>query len=278
VAWHELGRGIAVALYTMEAARRSPLDSHIGMMLFKNGIPVGYGGGWPFGGTCRIGVNMFAPYRGGESAYLCGQALHVYGHRFRVDRFIAEPSQFGGTNKEGLASGAFWFYYRLGFRPIDARAARLASDEFVRMQADAGYRTPIPVLRRFTQGDIELRVRETTLACDPIWLSQAVSEWIADRFHGDRTAAERAATSTLVRNLGASGHERWPTNEQHAFRVLALLFAQIPGIARWPVGDRKALVRLMRAKGNDELRFQDLVARHRRLRAALVALAATRSA
>ncbi len=207
VAWQEVGRGAAIALYPMRPERRSPLDSHVGMMLFKNGIPVGYGGGWPFGGTCRIGVNMFAPFRGGESAYLFGQVLHVYGHRFRVDRFIAEPSQFGGTNKEGLASGAFWFYYRLGFRPIDARAARLASDEYVRMQLDSGYRTPIPVLRRFTQGDIELRLRETTLACDPIRLSQAVSEWIADRFHGDRRAAEEVATSTLVRELGASGHE-----------------------------------------------------------------------
>ena len=31
--------------------RRGPLDSHVGMMLFKNGVPVGYGGGWPFSGT-----------------------------------------------------------------------------------------------------------------------------------------------------------------------------------------------------------------------------------
>ena len=60
VAWHEVGRGVAVALYTIEPARRNPLDSHIGMMLFKNGVPVGYGGGWPFAGSCRIGVNIFA--------------------------------------------------------------------------------------------------------------------------------------------------------------------------------------------------------------------------
>ena len=38
-----------------------------------------------------------------------------------MGRFVVEPSQFGGTNKEGLLSGAFWFYYRLGFRPIDPR-------------------------------------------------------------------------------------------------------------------------------------------------------------
>ncbi len=69
VAWHDVGRGAAVALYTMQPDRRSPLDSHVGMMIFKNGLPVGYGGGWPFLGSCRIGVNIFESYRGGESAF-----------------------------------------------------------------------------------------------------------------------------------------------------------------------------------------------------------------
>ncbi len=151
VAWHDVGRGVAVALYTMRPDRRGPLDSHVGMMLFKNGIPVGYGGGWPFLGTCRIGVNVFAPFRGGESALLFGEVLRVYRQRFAVGRFVVEPSQFGGTNKEGLQSGAFWFYYRLGFRPIEPRSARLARDEWARMRSDPGYRTPIPALRRFTR-------------------------------------------------------------------------------------------------------------------------------
>jgi hypothetical protein len=109
VEWHDVGRGIAVALYAMRPDRREALDSHIGMMLFKNGLPVAYGGGWPFAGTCRIGVNIFEPYRGGESALLFAQVLHVYHRRFRITRFVVEPSQFGGTNTEGLRSGAFWF-------------------------------------------------------------------------------------------------------------------------------------------------------------------------
>jgi hypothetical protein len=115
VRYYDLARGTAIALYTMRPDRRAPLDSHIGMMLFKNAVPVGYGGGWPFLGTCKIGVNVFAPFRGGESALLFGQVLREYRQCFGVGRFVAEPSQFGGTNSEGLRSGAFWFYYRLGF-------------------------------------------------------------------------------------------------------------------------------------------------------------------
>lgn len=275
VAWHDMGRGIAVALYPMRADRRHPLDSHVGMMLFKNRIPVGYGGGWPFGGTCRIGVNVFAPFRGGESALLFAQVLRVYACCFEVDRFIAEPSQFGGSNMEGLASGAFWFYYRLGFRPIDARAAQLAAAEFARMRSEPGYRTPIAQLRRFAQGDIELRRADCALACDAPRLSEAVSAWIAKRFRGDRTAAERFAVRAFARAAGASDHASWPDAEQTALRSLALLFAQIPGLARWPAAERRALVALVRAKATDEMGFQRQVARHRRLRAALVALAAS---
>jgi hypothetical protein len=271
VAWFEVGRGVAIALYTMRPERRSPIDSHVGMMVFKNGVPVGYGGGWPFLGTCRIGVNVFAPYRGGESAFLFGQVLRVYRQRFGIGRFVAEPSQFGGTNKEGLLSGAFWFYYRLGFRPVERRPARLATEEWSRMQGDPGYRTPLPALRRFTGSDIELRL-DPVPDCEPTALSEAVTGWIGGRFDGDRSRAERAATEIVTRALGAPQTDRWPACERRAFGALAVLFALIPDLDRWPLGDKRALVALMRAKGSDEFRFHDLVARHRRLADALVAL------
>jgi hypothetical protein len=146
------------------------------------------------------------------------------------------------------------------------------------MQDHRGYRTPIPVLRRFTRGDLELNLRDATLACDPPRLSEAVSAWIADRFEGNRTAAEGAATRRLVRALGVAGFARWPEGEKAAFRALALLFAQIPGLARWPERDRRALLALMRAKATDEMSFQRRVARLRRLRAALVEMIAQRPA
>jgi hypothetical protein len=273
VAWHEVGRGVAVALYTMRPDRRGPLDSHVGMMLFKNGIPVGYGGGWPFLGTCRIGVNVFAPFRGGESALLFGEVLRVYRQRFAVGRFVVEPSQFGGTNREGLQSGAFWFYYRLGFRPIDPRSARLANDEWARMQAEAGYRTPIPALRRFTGSDLELRLSDVP-ECEPADLSAAVTAWIDGHHRGDRASAERAALRNAMRALGVPSEPRWPEAERRAFRDLALLVTQIADLARWNGADKRALIAMMRAKGGDEFRFHDRLSRHRRFREALARLAA----
>jgi len=274
VEWHDLERGLAIALYAMRPDRRDPLDSHVGMMVFKNGVAVAYGGGWPFAGTCRIGVNVFEPYRGGESALLFTQVLRVYRQRFHVERFLVEPTQFGGTNIEGLRSGAFWFYLRLGFRPVDPRAALRARDEHARMQADRGYRTPLSRLRRLTESDLEFVVEDPGPAPDVAALSQAVTAWIDMRHAGDRTAAEAAATRAVQKALGVTDLESWREIECRALTVLAPLLAQIADLRRWPFAERQRLRALVRAKGGDEFRFQRLLVRHHRLRAALAAIAA----
>jgi hypothetical protein len=275
VEWHDLGRGIAVALYAMRPDRRDALDSHVGMMLFKNRLPVGYGGGWPFAGTCRIGINIFEPYRGGESALLFGQVLRVYCQRFGITRFIVEPTQFGGTNTEGLRSGAFWFYHRLGFRPVDALAAQRAQQEHARMLTDSGYRTPIPKLRRFAGSDLELRIGgDDDLSSEPAHLSAAVTAWINARFDGDRRAAEAAAVRAVAIALDIADIGTWSQAEQRALIALAPLLVQIPGLADWSVADRQRLIALIRAKGGDEFRFHRRLNRHRALRLALSSLSA----
>jgi len=277
VAWHDVGRGAAVALFTAGRERHEPLDAHVGMMLFKNGLPVGYGGGWPFLGTCRIGVNIFEAYRGGESAFLFAQVLRVYRQRFGVRRFVAEPSQFGGGDLEGLRSGAFWFYYRLGFRPVGRRAAALARAESERMRAEPGYRTPLPALRRFTRSDMQLAVEgglPPGPTCEPAHLSHLATVWIAGRFGGDRAAAEAFASRKVARALRLSLPLPWPEPERRALRALALLFAQVEGLGGWPATDRRALVALVRSKGRDELRFHRLLARSPRIATALAELAA----
>jgi len=279
VEWYDMGRGIAVALYAMHPERRDALDSHIGMMLFKNRIPVGYGGGWPFAGTCRIGVNIFEPFRGGESALLFGQVLHVYCKRFRITRFLVEPSQFGGGNIEGLRSGAFWFYYRLGFRPVETRAAKRAGEVYGRMQTDPSYRASIGTLRTFTDVDVALTIGHGDEdGSEPSQLSAAVTHWIAIARGGDRGAAEAAAIRSVTahlrlnRRLGA-----WTEHERRALRVLSPLLVQIPDLPRWPQDARERLIALIRAKGGDEYRFHRLLAGHRPLRRALAALAARSS-
>jgi hypothetical protein len=271
---YHLGRGVDIALYSATPAHRSALDSHIGYVLFKNSIPIGYGGGWPFLGTCKIGINIFAPFRNGESAFLMASVLRVYAQLFAVERFVVEPYQFGAGNREGLKSGAFWFYFRLGFRPVKPALRAAALDEFERMQRNPGHRTPLPVLRRFAGSDLERPViRGAPDACDPAALSQAVTGWIASRFHGRRDRAEAAALRSVATALGLSATGGWSDDEREALRAMAPVLAQIKDLHAWPAPDKRRLVALIRAKGGDEYRYFALMADFARLRNGLNAVA-----
>ena len=271
-----LDRGFAIALYSATPPWRNPIDSHIGYLLFKNAVPIAYGGGWPFLGTCKIGINIFSPFRGGESAYAMAQVLRVYGNLFAVERFVVEPYQFGAGNREGLESGAFGFYYRLGFRPVDARVRALAAQTFDRPQRHARDRASLSTLRRLTRSDLELVVAPNAKpSCDPAELSRATTAWIGTRFRGDRTRAEAFAVQHLIAALRLSRRSDWSDAEESALHALAPLLVQIATLAAWPARDKSRLVGMVRAKGGDEYRYFALMAGFARLRDAFDAIART---
>jgi len=188
-----------------------------------------------------------------------------------------EAYQFGADNPEGIHSGAFWFYYRLGFRPVEPRLAQLAVGEFARMAVDRAYRTPPAVLRRFARSDLELLVPGDGAMedpCDPADLSMAISRWIGRRFRGDRVTAEREAIEQVTRRLGVQGMERWPEDDRRAFRSLSLLMALVDDLDGWAAADKRALVALMRAKGGlSEQAYFDRMRAHPRFRQAMFRLA-----
>ncbi|NJN64483.1 MAG: hypothetical protein HC882_06110, partial [Acidobacteria bacterium] len=80
----DLEHGLSVAVYGMFAARQLPLESYLGFTLFKNGLAVAYGGAWLLGPHANFGMNIFEPYRGGESGFMMCQVLRVYRQRFGV--------------------------------------------------------------------------------------------------------------------------------------------------------------------------------------------------
>ncbi len=271
---YDLGRGVGIGLFSGLPARRNPLDSHIGYVLFKNSVPVGYGGGWPFLGTCKIGINVFAPFRGGESTFLMASVLRAYAQLFAVERFLVEPYQFGAGNREGLESGAFWFYFRLGFRPVECKLCAVAEDEFEQMKRNPGYRTPLSVLRRFTRSDLERPVVPgARAACDPSALSRATTAWIGSRFRGRRDRAEAVAQSEVMAALGLEDAGNWNDDERRALRAMSPVLAQISDLQGWPARDKRRLAALVRAKGGDEYRYFALMAGFARLRSALNAVA-----
>jgi hypothetical protein len=267
---HSLGRGLAIALHAPAPGRAGAFDAHVGFVLYRNGVPVAYGGGWPFAGGCRIGVNVFPAFRGGESAWLFAQVLRAYRQRFRVARFVVEPYQYGAGNREGLESGAFWFYWRLGFRPVVPRVRALAEAEAAKVAADRAYRAPIAMLRRFTTSDIALALEPGPVPPDPADLAEAASAWLARRGAGDAPHAERLAVRSLQRALGRRAPASGP--ERDAWRAWAPLLVQLPAMSRWPARERARIAAILRAKGRDEFAFQRQLAQSPRLRRALAAL------
>jgi hypothetical protein len=205
---HDLERGIAVALYGMVPERQLPYESYVGFMLFKNGMPAAYGGAWVFGERAEFGMNIFEPYRGGESGFMMCQVLRVYRQTFAVRSFEVDAHQFGLDNPDGIASGAFWFYHRHGFRPVDRALARLAEREHRRLAATPGARSSEQTLVAFTGSSVALDFAtgaagagaKAPPALAP--LTERITALITRRYGGDRRRAEGAAIERMAR-LGA---------------------------------------------------------------------------
>jgi len=249
----DLGEGTALALMGVLPDRRLSLESNYGYLLLSNGVPVGYAGVTPLYRQANTGINIFEAFRGSEAAFLCAQTLRAFRTLFGVNRFVLNPYQIGAGNHEAIESGAFWFYYRLGFRPVSAELARLAAAEHGRQLGRPRYRTGEETLRRLAQSDVELalpgarrrdRFTETWLA-DLSWLASA--ELARHGGAGRERDAERVA-ARVARALGVRGLGRWPDAERGAFIALAPLVSLLdPGSLG--AAARAGLVRVLRAKG-----------------------------
>ncbi|MBL0055947.1 MAG: hypothetical protein IPP31_07055 [Chitinophagaceae bacterium] len=143
-------RGITIALYYMIPEKKLELECYCGYLMLKNNIPVAYGGGWILGSQCRFGLNILPAFRGGESTLLFNRLLQLYARHFNIQSFLIEPFQLGKGNPEGLQSASFWFYYKMGFRPMQAELAEQAATEFRKLRSDKGARTSLPVLKKLS--------------------------------------------------------------------------------------------------------------------------------
>ena len=256
VTLYRLERGTDVALFGLEPSRRLAVETYVGFVAARNGIPVAYGGGWSFFGRLEIGVNLFPEFRGGESAWLFGTVLRVYRHRFRARQFLVDPYQIGAGNTEAIQSGAFWFYYRLGFRPTDSTLRRLADREAQRLAAKSSARSSPSLLRRLAGAPLFLNARTgrptgawTAVAPEPTALALAVTRGLAHRSAGDRSRAEARAVNRARRLLHVRDQSRWTADEREWFTRMAPLVALTPGLERRTRADRDALLAVIRAKG-----------------------------
>ena len=249
----DVGRGVEVALFGLLPAYRFPLECTMGYLVLANGWPMGYGGASIVFHQVNTGVNIFDEYRGSEAAYLWVQVMRVYHELAHCNRFIANPYQFGAENTEALKSGAFWFYYRLGYRPVLQDVRIRARREAHRIRQDRNYRSSMRTLRRLTSCDMHLTLpgARASQFFDERWLttSSALASTVLGEAGGStrRDAAARVA-KRLAGDLGIRDLGSWSKTERDGLlRIAPIVAAANPGA--WPVAARRSMRALLRAKG-----------------------------
>lgn len=272
----EAGRGVEVFLWGVPPGRRLPLLAYHSMLLSKNGVPCGYAEALTLCERTEAGLNLFYTFREGESAWLYARLLRVFRQVLGARVFSVDPYQLGHLNEEGLASGAFWFYRKLGFRPVVPRLAELVESEERRIARRPSHRTRARVLRELSSGHV---LYEASGAEAGLWdrfhvrnLGLAVARRVGARHGGDPARLRRAALKSVSHALGLDA-SRLAAEEGRALARLAPLLSLIPGLPRWTDEEKQDLARLLRAKAApDELSYLRLLQRHARLRRALLEL------
>jgi hypothetical protein len=272
----EAGRGLEIFLWGVAPLHRLPTLGYTAALILKNGVPHGYAEALSLFERAEVGLNLFYTFRDGESAWIYARMLRLFRQHLGVTVFSIDPYQLGHHNEEGIASGAFWFYRKLGFRPIQPELFELVLAEEGRIRRRAGYRTSARTLRRLASGHV---LYEHSRHEGNTWdrfhmrhLGLAVQRRMSERFRGDAQAMRSSSIVRVARALGIRPLE-WNGDEQRAFSDWALLLSLIPNLARWDRDERLALVNIIRAKAwTEETRYLRLLQQHSRLRDAIIKL------
>jgi len=148
------GDGLAFALIGVLPERRLFLPAVYGALTLRNGVPIGYVQLDVLFGNAEVSYNTFETFRGGEAGFVFCRLLAAVRHLFGVTSFSIEPYQLGRGNEEGIASGAWWFYARFGFRPRDPKVLRLARSELVKRARDPMYLSNRNTLLRLAEAHV----------------------------------------------------------------------------------------------------------------------------
>ena len=201
VTYYKLPHGITVTIYSTTAERRHPIDSYMGYVAFKNGLPFAYCGSWILFDSSRTALNVFPAYRGGESLYSFEEVMTLHQQVYKLKRFTLDPYQIGKHNDDGIKSGSFWLYHRIGFRPIKEMQKKLAEEEALKIKATPGYRTPAKTLKQLANSRMELQLKPNAFGFDSMDISIAYANILKKQYNNDRKKGEETAFNKLVKYL-----------------------------------------------------------------------------
>jgi hypothetical protein len=271
VRWED---GLELACIGVKPERRLMLEAVYGYLTLSNGVPIGYVLTSALMGSSEIAYNVFDTWRGGEAAHVYSRVLATTRFLFGSSAFTVYPYQLGGDgNTEGLKSGAWWFYQKLGFRPREPEIVALMEREVAANARDPRRRTDLATLARLAKGNMEWqpgKPRGDVIGVFPLHkVGLAITDSLAARFGSDRERGERVCAEEAARLCGVAV-KGWTPDEKLAWTRWGPLILALPGVERWPAAERRSLAAVARAKGGRrESEFVRSFDSHPRLRAAL---------
>jgi hypothetical protein len=269
-----IGRGVEIFIMGLPPDRRLPLRAYHAAMIFKNGVPIGYFEGISLFERMESGFNLYYTFRDGETAWLYARTLNIFRHLLGVSAFTLDPYQIGFENEEGIESGAFWFYRKLGFRSTDPDVMKTVLNEERRMATRPGHRTSARTLRKLARAPMIFELQKTdensTLGD---WdrfqvrnIGLKVARLMARKFEGDAVRMRTDSVKSLTQLLGIR-RETWRETELTALSYFAATLMLITDLPRWSADAKQALVKIIRAKAAaEESSYLKLMQRHARLR------------
>jgi len=276
----DFGDGLQFACIGQIPERRLLLESVYGFLTLKNGVPIGYVLASSVFRSTEIAYNVFETYRGVEAAPIFGRVLAMARQLFGARSYSIDPYQLGHDNEEGLESGAWWFYYKMGFRPEDPEVRKVLKPELAKIKRNPRHRSSPSTLYKLSAAHLYYYAdgvkRKDMLAKVSVSdLSLRISDLLAERYGAQRERGIRRLGRAAAELLGVRTQESWTSQEQMAWDRWAPLIMMLPGVERWNAANKRDLVRVVRAKGGRrESVFVTRFDAHRQLQRAIMKLVA----
>jgi hypothetical protein len=271
-----LGRGVDLVLVGLPPERRLPLRAYHAAMIYKNRVPVGYFEGISLFERMESGFNFYYTFREGETAWIYARTLNVFRHLLGVTAFSLDPYQLGHENEEGIESGAFWFYRKLGFRPTHRSLLELTEREENRIAGHKSYRTSAATLRKLAAAPMIFELDQRRSGdWDRFQLRRigfAAQRLMAMKFGGDAEEMRKATVDRVSHSLGISTSS-WNKTQLKIFSDFSAVLSLIPDIDDWSPAEKQGVIRIIQAKArNDESRYLRTMQHHDHLRAEIIRL------
>ncbi len=272
--------GLQFVCYGLLPEKRSLLEAMYVFLILRNGVPIGYTQAATLLRSSEINFNVFDVYRGTETSRIFVYTLAMVRYLFHSDAFVINTQQLGEDNREALESGAFWFYYKHGFRPRNPKVKRILQGELARRKKNAGYRSSINTLKQLARSELLLffgKPRQVLVDSLP---TEKVGLMAAKMMEAHTSTARSNGAQRCMRLatglLGYQPNRPMPRAARVAWERWSPIVLALPGLARWSASSRRALVEVINAKGGRcESDFVVLFDRHKPLHTALLKLAGT---